>query len=154
MVYFWRRLKNENETRKHEIHGLKDILVRENDNRIRETEELRAAMELSTQELVDGIEKAKSESKKQVKTLEKDLEETMIKDKKIMSEKLENGCNDLKKKIEMETNEIRYTYPNFFLHLQWEFNFLFLLCTGTKCRTSAKDWPPKWKKKTTSAAKN
>ena len=119
-MYFWRRLKNENETRKHEIHGLKDILVRENDNRIRETEELRAAMELSTQELVDGIEKAKSESKKQVKTLEKDLEETMIKDKKIMSEKLENSCNDLKKKIEMETNEIRYTYPNFF----------FCICSG------------------------
>ena len=114
MVYLWRRLKNENETRKHEIHGLKDILVRENDNRIRETEELRAAMELSTQELVDGIEKAKSESKKQVKTLEKELEETMLKDKKIMSEKLENTSNDLKKKIEMETNEIRY----FLLQLQ------------------------------------
>ena len=40
------RLKTENETRKHEIHGLKDILVRENDNRIQETEELRMAMEL------------------------------------------------------------------------------------------------------------
>ena len=105
-------MKNENETRKHEIHGLKDILVRENDNRIRETEELRAAMELSTQELVDGIEKAKSESKKQVKTLEKELEETMLKDKKIMSEKLENTSNDLKKKIEMETNEIRYFFCN------------------------------------------
>ncbi len=40
------RLKTENEQRKVEIHGLKDILVRENDNRIRETEELRMAMEL------------------------------------------------------------------------------------------------------------
>ena len=40
------RLKTENESRKHEIHGLKDILVRENDNRIQETEELRMAMEL------------------------------------------------------------------------------------------------------------
>ena len=40
------RLKTENESRKHEIHGLKDILVRENDNRIRDTEELRMAMEL------------------------------------------------------------------------------------------------------------
>ena len=89
---------------------MKDILVRENDNRIRETEELRAAMELSTQELVDGIEKAKADSKKQVKALEKDLEETMIKDKKNMLEKLENTGNDLKKKIEMETNEIRYHF--------------------------------------------
>merc|ERR1711976_406240 len=34
------RLKTENETRKHEIHGLKDIVVRENDNRIKENEEL------------------------------------------------------------------------------------------------------------------
>ena len=106
-TFLFYRLKSENEIRKHEIHGLKDILVRENDNRIRETEELRAAMELSTQELVDGIDKAKSECKKQVKALEKDVEESMSKDRKNLVEKLENNSNELKKKIEMETNEIR-----------------------------------------------
>ena len=131
---------------------MKDILVRENDNRIRETEELRAAMELSTQELVDGIEKAKADSKKQVKALEKDLEETMIKDKKNMLEKLENTGNDLKKKIEMETNEIRY----FFYHQKLCNSFVlqYFSCVGTKCKRSARQWPQKWTRKTTSEEKN
>ena len=34
-------LQAENDTRKTEIHGLKDILVRENECRARETDELR-----------------------------------------------------------------------------------------------------------------
>ena len=40
-----------------EVHGLKDILVRENDNRVRETEELRIAMELSSQKLGEALER-------------------------------------------------------------------------------------------------
>ena len=51
------RLKSENEQRKMEVHGLKDILVRENDHRIRETEELRMAMELSAQKLGEALER-------------------------------------------------------------------------------------------------
>ena len=51
------RLKAENEQRKMEVHGLKDILVRENDHRIRETEELRMAMELSAQKLGEALER-------------------------------------------------------------------------------------------------
>merc|ERR1712173_432228 len=74
------RLKTENESRKHEIHGLKDILVRENDNRIQETEEPRMAMELGTQQLVEAIEKEKSDSKKRMKTMETGIEEEMKKD--------------------------------------------------------------------------
>ena len=100
-------LKNKN-FRKNEIHGLKDILVRENDNRVRETEELRMAMELGTQQLAEMVEKEKTESKKRLKTIEEDLEDTMKKDRKDMLEKLDTVSNDMKKKIEMETNEIRY----------------------------------------------
>ena len=100
-------LKNLN-FRKNEIHGLKDILVRENDNRVRETEELRMAMELGTQQLAEMVEKEKTESKKRLKTIEEDLEDTMKKDRKDMLEKLDTVSNDMKKKIEMETNEIRY----------------------------------------------
>ena len=51
------RLKAENEQRKMEVHGLKDILVRENDHRIRDTEELRMAMELSSQKLGEALER-------------------------------------------------------------------------------------------------
>ena len=51
------RLKAENEQRKVEVHGLKDILVRENDHRIRETDELRMAMELSAQKLGEALER-------------------------------------------------------------------------------------------------
>jgi len=51
------RLKSENEQRKMEVHGLKDILVRENDHRIRESEELRMAMELSAQKLGEALER-------------------------------------------------------------------------------------------------
>ena len=94
--------------RKNEIHGLKDILVRENDNRVRETEELRMAMELGTQQLAEMVEKEKTESKKRLKTIEEDLEDNMKKDRKDMLEKLDTVSNDMKKKIEMETNEIRY----------------------------------------------
>jgi len=50
-------IKAENEQRKVEVHGLKDILVRENDNRVRETEELRIAMELSSQKLGEALER-------------------------------------------------------------------------------------------------
>ena len=87
---------------------MKDILVRENDNRVRETEELRMAMELGTQQLAEMVEKEKTESKKRLKTIEEDLEDTMKKDRKDMLEKLDTVSNDMKKKIEMETNEIRY----------------------------------------------
>jgi hypothetical protein len=51
------RLKSENEQRKMEVHGLKDILVRENDHRIRDTEDLRMAMELSAQKLGEALER-------------------------------------------------------------------------------------------------
>ena len=50
-------MKMENEQRKVEVHGLKDILVRENDLRIRDTEELRMAMELSSQKLGEALER-------------------------------------------------------------------------------------------------
>ena len=93
--------------RKNEIHGLKDILVRENDNRVRETEELRMAMELGTQQLVEAIEQEKADSKKRIKTVEGDLVDAMKKDKNDILGKLDCATDEMKKKIELETNEIR-----------------------------------------------
>ena len=101
------RLKTENESRKHEIHGLKDILVREHDNRIQETEELRMAMELGTQQLVEAIEKEKNDSKKRIKAVESSIDEEMKKDKKELIGKIETVEADIKKKVEMEANETR-----------------------------------------------
>ena len=65
------------------------------------------AMELGTQQLAETIEKEKNESKKRVKTLESDVEEAMKKDKKEILGKLESTADDMKKKIELETNELR-----------------------------------------------
>ena len=93
--------------RKNEIHGLKDILVRENDNRVRETEELRMAMELGTQQLVEAIEKETSDRKKQVKNVENEFSDAMKKDKSDLVGKIETANDEMKKKMEMETNEIR-----------------------------------------------
>ena len=96
--------------RKNEIHGLKDILVRENDNRVRETEELRMAMELGTQQLVEAIEKETSDRKKQVKNVENEFSDAMKKDKSDLVGKIETANDEMKKKMEMETNEIRYYF--------------------------------------------
>ena len=52
-------------------------MVRENDNRVRETEELRMAMELGTQQLVEAIEKETSDRKKQVKNVENEFSDAM-----------------------------------------------------------------------------
>ena len=99
--------------RKNEIHGLKDILVRENDNRVRETEELRMAMELGTQQLVEAIEKETSDRKKQVKNVENEFSDAMKKDKSDLVGKIETANDEMKKKMEMETNEIRYYFLRF-----------------------------------------
>ena len=100
--------------RKNEIHGLKDILVRENDNRVRETEELRMAMELGTQQLVEAIEKETSDRKKQVKNVENEFSDAMKKDKSDLVGKIETANDEMKKKMEMETNEIRYCFRFYF----------------------------------------
>merc|ERR1712154_743098 len=66
------RLKAENDTRKTEIHGLKDILVRENECRARETDELRLAMELANQTLGEALEKESNNLTKRMAHLEED----------------------------------------------------------------------------------
>lgn len=85
-------------------------MVRENDNRVRETEELRMAMELGTQQLVEAIEKETSDRKKQVKNVENEFSDAMKKDKSDLVGKIETANDEMKKKMEMETNEIRYYF--------------------------------------------
>ena len=73
---------------------------------------------LGTQQLVEAIEKEKSENKKRIKTLEGNIAEEMSKDKKELIGKIETGEADIKKKVEMEANETRYvrwftTFLNF-----------------------------------------
>ena len=112
--------------RKNEIHGLKDILVRENDNRVRETEELRMAMELGTQQLVEAIEKETSDRKKQVKNVENEFSDAMKKDKSDLVGKIETANDEMKKKMEMETNEIRY-------YFRFRYTSTYFFTNATKC---------------------
>lgn len=101
------RLKSENELRKQEVHGLKDILVRENDKRIRETEDLRVQVESGMQQLMSAVEKETAECKMRLQTTEDELTDAMKKDKKEVRERMDTVAGDMKKKMEIETNEMR-----------------------------------------------
>ena len=63
---------------------------------------------LGTQQLVEAIEKEKSESKKRIKTLESGVAEEMSNNKKELIGKIETVEADIKKKVEMEANETRF----------------------------------------------
>merc|ERR1712228_1874 len=81
------RLKAENDTRKTEIHGLKDIFVRENECRARETDELRLAMELANQILGEALEKESNDLTKRIAHLEEDVGDEIKKTKKELKQK-------------------------------------------------------------------
>lgn len=87
--------------------GLKDILVRENENRARETDELRIAMELSNQALGEALERESNDCKQRLSHAKEDLRDEAKSAKKELRDKMDTDANDLKRKIEMETNEIR-----------------------------------------------
>ena len=101
-------------------------MVRENDNRVRETEELRMAMELGTQQLVEAIEKETSDRKKQVKNVENEFSDAMKKDKSDLVGKIETANDEMKKKMEMETNEIRY-------YFRFRYTSTYFFTNATKC---------------------
>ena len=63
---------------------------------------------VGTQQLVEAIEKEKSESKKRIKTLESGVAEEMSNNKKELIGKIETVEADIKKKVEMEANETRF----------------------------------------------
>ena len=65
---------------------------------------------LGTQQLVEAIEKEKSESKKRIKTLESGVAEEMSNNKKELIGKIETVEADIKKKVEMEANETRFVH--------------------------------------------
>merc|ERR1712150_207502 len=83
------QLKAENETRKTEIHGLKDILVRENENRARETDELRMTMELANQTLGEALEKEANDLTKRISNLEEDIGDEIKKTKKELKDTID-----------------------------------------------------------------
>ena len=68
---------------------------------------------LGTQQLVEAIEKEKSESKKRIKTLESGVAEEMSNNKKELIGKIETVEADIKKKVEMEANETRFAHCYF-----------------------------------------
>ena len=82
--------------------------MRENENRARETDELRLAMELSNQALGEAIERESNDSKQRLSHAMEDLRDEAKSARKDLKDKMDTDANDLKRKIEMETNEIRY----------------------------------------------
>ena len=86
---------------------MKDILVRENESRARETDELRLAMELSNQALGEALDKESQDNKARLREAREDLGGEISKVKKEVKDKMDTDANDLKRKIEMETNQIR-----------------------------------------------
>jgi len=107
VVTMFERLKGENESRKTEIHGLKDILVRENEKIVRDQMALGQRVDNGFAELDGRLENGLEECRKEIKNKSDGIYETLKSDKKEFTDKMDNGYGDLKKKIEMETNEIR-----------------------------------------------
>merc|ERR1740123_2302208 len=101
------RLKGENGVRKNEIHGLKDILVRENEKIQREQINMNNKLDSSLADMEERLERDTEECRKDVKKSVDDLKETMKGDKKELKDKVENDYTDLKRRVELETNEIR-----------------------------------------------
>ncbi len=93
--------------RKNELHGLKDILVRENEKRTRETTDLKMHLDAGLTQMEETLEREVKQVKDFMAHTEEDLLEAMKRDKKEMKEKIESEVGDCKKKIELETNEMR-----------------------------------------------
>jgi len=107
VVGMFERMKGENETRKHEIHGLKDILVRENEKMQREQIALNSKLETGLGDLEEKLDKEIEDSKLELKKTSEELHGNMKTDKKELKDKLELDYDSLKRKVELETNELR-----------------------------------------------
>jgi len=83
IVKMFERLKGENESRKTEIHGLKDILVRENDRITKEQDSLKSSITAGMQELDEKMMKELANCKSDVKkAVVNELTDVMNSDKK------------------------------------------------------------------------
>jgi len=108
IVKMFERLKGENETRKTEIHGLKDILVRENERITKEQEALESTIATGLQELDEKLVRELSNCKSDIKkVVVNELTDTMNNDKKEIKNKMESDYSEIKRRIEVETTEIR-----------------------------------------------
>lgn len=108
IVKMFERLKGENENRKAEIHGLKDILVRENDRITLEQANLHATIAEGLIELDQKMTRDLTNSKAEIKkSVIDDMTEAMNIDKKELKRKLESDYGELKRKLEVETTELR-----------------------------------------------
>merc|ERR1719334_2272090 len=107
IVTMFERLKGENEVRKNEIHGLKDILVRENEKIQREQINLNNRLEAGFTELDEKLVRETEDCRNLMKKSTDSLMDTVKTDKKELKDKIENEYGDLKRKVELETNELR-----------------------------------------------
>ena len=108
IVKMFERLKGENENRKAEIHGLKDILVRENDRITLEQANLHATIAEGLVELDQKITRDLTACKSEIKkTVIDDLSETINNDKKELKNKMESDYGELKRRLEVESTELR-----------------------------------------------
>ena len=64
-------------------------------------------MELANQTLAEALEKEANELTKRMDHIEEDTRDETKKTKKELKEKIDNDCGEMKRKIELETNEIR-----------------------------------------------
>lgn len=107
IVTMFERLKGENEVRKNEIHGLKDILVRENEKIQREQIAINNKLDAGLAEIDEKLARETDDCRKDLKKALDDLSDTVKGDKKELKDKIEGEYADLKRKVELETNEIR-----------------------------------------------
>jgi len=107
IVTMFERMKGENEVRKNEIHGLKDILVRENEKIQREQINLNNRLEAGFTELDEKLVRETEDCRNLMKKSTDSLMDTVKTDKKELKDKIENEYGDLKRKVELETNELR-----------------------------------------------
>ena len=64
-------------------------------------------MELANQTLAEALEKEANELTKRMDHIEEDTGDQIKKTRKELKEKIDNDCGEMKRKIELETNEIR-----------------------------------------------
>ena len=77
--------------------------------------DFRMAMELANQTLAEALEKEANDITKRISNLEEDVGDEIKKTRKELKEKIDNDCGETKRKVELETNEIRYVFSGMFL---------------------------------------
>jgi len=107
VVQMFERLKGENENRKSEIHGLKDILVRENEKIQKDQIALGHKLDTGLGELDEKLNRETNDCRNDLKKAITGIAENINTDKKELKDKLENEYTDLKRKVELETNDMR-----------------------------------------------